>query len=58
MLDTQVRNGLIQFARTKPGKTRAVPIIDDLDKAIHAQIAPSHLEAAKTLNPISVLTLG
>lgn len=28
--------GLIQFARTKSGKTRAVPITDDLGKAIRA----------------------
>ncbi|AWQ06156.1 MULTISPECIES: tyrosine-type recombinase/integrase [Alcaligenaceae] len=128
---TQVRDGLIQFARTKSGKTRAVPITDSLDKAIrahrkthkrgnvlfdsctgafkeaierakielpagqlthvlrhtfashfminggniltlqrilghqdlkttmrYAHLAPSHLEAAKTLNPISALTLG
>jgi len=27
---TQVRNGLVQFARTKSGKTRAVPIDDEL----------------------------
>lgn len=33
---TQVRDGLIQFARTKSGKNRAVPITDDLDKAIRA----------------------
>ncbi len=128
---TQVRDGLIQFARTKSGKTRAVPITDELDRAIrvhhkvhnrhnvlfdsctgafkegierakielpagqlthvlrhtfashfminggniltlqrilghqdlkttmrYAHLAPSHLEAAKTLNPISALTLG
>lgn len=128
---TQVRNGLIQFARTKSGKTRAVPITGDLEQAIrthrkthkrgntlfdyctgafkeaieraeielppgqlthvlrhtfashfminggniltlqrilghqdlkttmrYAHLAPNHLEAAKTLNPISALTLG
>src|SRR3546814_17281605 len=33
---TQVRNGIIQFARTKSGKTRAVPISDDLEQEIHA----------------------
>lgn len=33
---TQVRDGLIQFARTKSGKTRAVPITEALDNAIRA----------------------
>lgn len=128
---TQVRNGLIQFARTKSGKTRAVPITESFQKEIYAHrkthkrgnvlfesctgafkeaierakielppgqlthvlrhtfashfminggniltlqrilghqdlkttmryahLAPSHLETAKTLNPISALTLG
>lgn len=127
----QVRNGLIQFSRTKSGKNRAVPISEDLEQAIHqhskvherfnkmfdyctgafkkaveraeielpagqlthvcrhtfashfminggniltlqrilghqdlkttmryAHLSPTHLEAAKTLNPISALTLG
>jgi len=31
---TQVRNGMIQFARTKSGKTRAVPVDDDLSAAL------------------------
>ncbi|WP_240141436.1 tyrosine-type recombinase/integrase [Nitrosomonas sp. HPC101] len=33
---TQVRNGIIQFARTKSGKTRAVPIAENLEQEIHA----------------------
>lgn len=33
---TQVRNGMIEYARTKSGKTRAVPIVTDLEEDILA----------------------
>ncbi|MCL2658831.1 MAG: tyrosine-type recombinase/integrase [Betaproteobacteria bacterium] len=33
---TQVRNGMIEYARTKSGKTRAVPIDERLEDDIHA----------------------
>ncbi len=33
---TQVRNGMIEYARTKSGKTRAVPIVSELEEAIQA----------------------
>uniref|UniRef100_UPI00333F3594 phage integrase n=1 Tax=Castellaniella defragrans TaxID=75697 RepID=UPI00333F3594 len=128
---SQVRNGIIQFVRTKSGKTRAVPIVNELEQELYAHrkihkrvnvlfdyctgafkeaieraridlpqgqlthvlrhtfashfminggniltlqrilghrdlkttmryahLAPSHLEAARVLNPISALTLG
>ncbi len=32
--ESQVRNGLIEYARTKSGKTRAVPISDELEREI------------------------
>ncbi|MCS0582037.1 tyrosine-type recombinase/integrase [Massilia pinisoli] len=32
---SQVRNGQIQFAKTKSGKVRSVPICDDLERAIN-----------------------
>lgn len=35
----QVRNRLIQFARTKSGKARAVPIVEQLEEEIHAHNA-------------------
>jgi integrase len=35
---TQVRNGLVQFARTKSGKTRAIPI----DEKLSAQLIEHH----------------
>lgn len=37
--ESQVKNGMIEFARTKSGKTRAVPIVKNLaaDIACHAQ---------------------
>lgn len=31
---TQVRNGMIEYARTKSGKTRAVPIVSELEENI------------------------
>ena len=31
---TQVRNGMVQFARTKSGKTRAVPVDEELSAAL------------------------
>jgi site-specific recombinase XerD len=33
---TQVRNGMIEYARTKSGKTRAVPIASELEETIQA----------------------
>jgi site-specific recombinase XerD len=33
---TQVRNGMIEYARTKSGKTRAVPIVSELEESIQA----------------------
>ena len=32
---SQVRNGIIQYAKTKSGKLRYVPICEDLEKALH-----------------------
>ncbi|MCA8078991.1 phage integrase [Burkholderia cepacia] len=40
---SQVRDGLIQFARTKSGKTRAVPIDDDLS----SELAEHHKESGQ-----------
>lgn len=34
--ESQVRNGMIEYARTKSGKTRAVPITEDLEMGIKA----------------------
>jgi site-specific recombinase XerD len=34
--ETQVRNGMIEYARTKSGKTRVIPIDEALEEDIHA----------------------
>lgn len=50
--DTQVRNGLIEYARTKSGKTRAVPIDEQLEAEIHAH-AKQHGTLGRIFGPAS-----
>jgi site-specific recombinase XerD len=81
--ETQVHDGLIEYARTKSGKTRAVPIdgcaASYLCQPFHVQwrerhhlilehanititmrythLSPDYLQEAKSLNPLTRLTL-